>query len=32
MTSNGHAKLSQIRQLVATDNIDLSFVNLAMQH
>jgi len=32
MTSNDHAKLSQIRQLAATDNIDLSFVNLAMQH
>jgi CoA:oxalate CoA-transferase len=32
MTSNDHAKLSQIRQLTATDNADLSFVNLAMQH
>jgi hypothetical protein len=31
MTINGHAKLSQIRQLAATDNIDLSFVNLTMQ-
>lgn len=31
VTSNGHAKLSQIRQLAATDNVDLSFVNLAMQ-
>lgn len=32
MTTNGHAKLSQIRQLAPTDNTDLSFVNLAMQH
>ncbi|MBV8401793.1 MAG: CoA transferase, partial [Acetobacteraceae bacterium] len=33
MTSNGHAKLSQIRQLAATDsgNVDLSFVKMAMQ-
>ena len=32
MTSNGHIKLSQIRQLAATDNVDQSFVDLAMQH
>jgi CoA:oxalate CoA-transferase len=32
MTSNGHAKLSEIRQLAATEDVDLSFVNLAMQH
>jgi len=31
-TSNGHDKLSHIRQLVAADNVDLSFVNLSMQH
>jgi CoA:oxalate CoA-transferase len=32
MTTNGHAKLSQIRQLAASADIDLSFVNLATQH
>jgi hypothetical protein len=31
MTINGHAKLSQIRQLVASNDVDHSFVNLAMQ-
>jgi CoA:oxalate CoA-transferase len=31
MTTNGHAKLSQIRQLVPSDDVDPSFVNLATQ-
>ncbi|MBV8684744.1 MAG: CoA transferase [Caulobacteraceae bacterium] len=32
MTTNGHAKFREVRQLAAGADVDLSFVNLAVQH